>query len=411
VERLSLRSTLGLTGKTGPPKRRRGLSAGESLFQSMEDKQLKKLTIAATALAVAASTIGFAPAANAAPVAASAASYGAECATVGATAAKKGADGSDLKCMKATKGTFTGKRIWSYATWPVLKDIEVAVPNSATSGFAGFGRAVADGLKKEGLIATDAKMTYTLPPYNLTLNYFNKTLAGKAGKLGVTGFAQVTGSMTSKSETMPSAGVPAARMYAEYDAIAVKANSPYDDIKELMDALEKDPKSMTIIGGAKGGVDNFTAAKIFEDQSIPVKLMSYVASSTVSASLLSDAKYAFGVSSYSDFAKYVASGDLRILGVTSEKPLPGTTIPTLKSQGVDVVVQNWRGIMLPPKTPVAAQKLVIRALDVVSKSKSYNDYLVGEKGFGPFLPGAAWGTFLKGQEVSLKRLLTNVGLL
>jgi tripartite-type tricarboxylate transporter receptor subunit TctC len=67
--------------------------------------------------------------------------------------------------------------------------------------------------------------------------------------------------------------------------------------------------------------------------------------------------------------------------------------------------------MLPPKTPVAAQKLVIRALDVVSKSKSYNDYLAGEKGFGPFLPGAAWGTYLKGQETSLKRLLTQVGLL
>ena len=372
---------------------------------------MKKFTIAATALAVAASTISFAPAANAANVPASSASYGASCATVGATAAKKGADGSDLKCKKETKGTFAGKTIWSYATWPTLKDIEVAVPNSATSGFAGFGRAIADGLKKEGLIATDAKMTYTLPPYNLTLNYFNKTLAGKAGKLGVTGFAQVTGAMTSKSDTMPSAGVPGARMYAEYDAIAVKADSKYTSITQLVADLEKAPKSMTIVGGAKGGVDNFTAAKLFEAESIPVDLMSYVNVSSVSAALLSDAKYAFGVSSYSDFAKYVASGDLRILAVTSEKPLPGTTVPTLKSKGIDVVVQNWRGIMLPPKTPVAAQKLVIRALDVVSKSKSYNDYLAGEKGFGPFLPGAAWGTYLKGQETSLKRLLVNVGLL
>jgi putative tricarboxylic transport membrane protein len=371
---------------------------------------LKKFTIAATALAVAASTIAFAPAANAAPVAASAASYGAECATVGATAAGKGADGSDLKCGKATKGTFTGKTIWNYAAWPVLKDVEVAVPNAATSGFAGFGRAVADGLKKEGLIATDAKMTYTLPPYNLTLNYFNKTLAGKAGKLGVTGFAQVTGAMTSKSDSMPSAGVPAARMYAEYDAIAVKKNSKYQNMAQLLADLEKEPKSMTIVGGPKGGVDNFTAAKLFEDQSIPVELMSYVAVSSVSAALLSDANYAFGVSSYSDFAKYVASGDLRILGTTSDTKL-APTVPTLKSQKVNVVVQNWRGIMLPPKTPVAAQKLVIRALDVVSKSKSYNDYLAAEKGTGPFLPGAKWGSFLKDQEVSLKRLLTNVGLL
>jgi putative tricarboxylic transport membrane protein len=372
---------------------------------------VKKITMTAAVLALVATSITAAPAANAASVPASKATYGAQCATVGATAAGKGADGSALRCMNATKGTFKGKRIWNYATWPVLKDIEVAVPNTATSGFAGFGRAIADGLKKEGLISTDAKMTYTLPPYNLTLNYFNKTLAGKAGKLGVSGFAQVTGAYTSKSETMPSSGVPAARMYAEFNAIAVKANSKYTSIKQLMADLEKEPKAMTIIGGAKGGVDNFTAAKIFEAESIPVELMSYVASGTVAASLLSDAKYAFGISSYSDFAKYVPSGDLRILAVTSPTRLPGTTIPTLKSQGVDVVVQNWRGIMLPPKTPVAAQRLVIRALDVVSKSKSYNDYLTGEKGFGPFLPGAAWGKFLKDQETSLKRLLTSAGLL
>ena len=289
---------------------------------------MKKFTIAATALAVAASTISFAPAANAANVPASSASYGASCATVGATAAKKGADGSDLKCMKATKGTFKGKTIWNYATWPTLKDIEVAVPNHSGSGFAGFGRQIADSLKKEGIIASDATMTYTLPPYNLTLNYFNKTLAGKAGKLGVTGFAQVTGALQTKSETVASSGVPAARMYAEYDAIAVKADSKYTSITQLVADLEKAPKSMTIVGGAKGGVDHFTAAKLFEAESIPVDLMSYVNVSTVSAALLSDAKYAFGVSSYSDFAKYVASGDLRILAVTSEKPLPGTTVPT-----------------------------------------------------------------------------------
>ena len=98
---------------------------------------MKKFTIAATALAVAASTIAFAPAANAAPVAASAASYGAQCATVGATAARKGADGSDLKCMKATKGTFIGKTIWSYPTLPVLSAAELVIPNTLGSGFGG----------------------------------------------------------------------------------------------------------------------------------------------------------------------------------------------------------------------------------------------------------------------------------
>jgi putative tricarboxylic transport membrane protein len=200
-------------------------------------------------------------------------------------------------------------------------------------------------------------------------------------------------------------------MYAEFNAIAVKANSKYTSIKQLMADLEKEPKAMTIIGGAKGGVDNFTAAKIFEAESIPVELMSYVASGTVAASLLSDAKYAFGISSFSDFAKYVPSGDLRILAVTSPTRLPGTTIPTLTSQGVDVVVQNWRGIMLPPKTPVAAQKLVIRALDIAAKSTTFSTYLTSQNGSQNFLAGSAWTSYLKSQEAGLRKIAVNAGLL
>ena len=102
-----------------------------------------------------ASTISFAPAANAAPVAASAATFGASCATVGATAAGKGADGSALTCAKETHGSFKGKTIWTYKTWPVLSAAEIVIPTSLTSGFGGFGKAVADALKAEALLKAD----------------------------------------------------------------------------------------------------------------------------------------------------------------------------------------------------------------------------------------------------------------
>lgn len=374
---------------------------------------MKKFTIAATALAVAVSTISFAPAANAAPVAASAAAYGSDCATIGATAAGKGADGSDLKCLKATVGTFKGKKIWSYESLPTLKSAEIIIPNSLTSGFGGFGKAVADAMKAEGILKTDAVLTPNKQAtYALTLDYMNKTLAGKAGKLGVTGFAQAAGALTSKSATMVSTGVPAARMMADYLAIAVKSDSKYTSVKQLVSDLEKAPKAMAIVGGNVGGVDNYAATSIFQNQSIDVADMNYVPTkSTVAADLLSDAKYAFGVSSYADFAPYVKAGTLRILAVTSPSKLPGVTAPTLKASGINVVVENWRGIMLPPKTPVAAQKLVIRALDVVVKSNSFKTYLASQSAFASYLPGSAWTSFLKKTESDLAKLLKKAGLI
>ena len=375
---------------------------------------MKKITIAATAaLALAASTVAFAPAANAAPVAASSASFGAACATVGATAAGKGADGSALTCAKETHGSFKGKTIWTYKTWPVLKELEIVIPNSLTSGFGLFGKAVADSLSAEGLMkATPVVTPNKQASYNLTLDTINKTLAGKAWKSGVTGFAQASGALVSKSATMVSDGVPAARMMAAYEAIAVKADSKYKTITQLLADLENYPKGMTIVGGNKGGIDNFVAAKLFEAQSIPVDEMNYVPTkATVVGDLLSDAKYAFGISDVADFTKYVASGDLRILAVTSEKAIPGVNAPTLKSKGVNAVVQNWRGIMLPPSTPASAQKLVIRALDVASNSATFKKYLTDNLGTETFLPGAAWKTYLKSQEAQLRTLLKGAGLL
>jgi putative tricarboxylic transport membrane protein len=83
----------------------------------------------------------------------------------------------------------------------------------------------------------------------------------------------------------------------------------------------------------------------------------------------------------------------------------------MKSAGVNLVVQNWRGIMLPPKTPVAAQKLVIRALDVAKNSATFKKYLVDNMGTVSYLPGSKWGSYLKSEEARLTKLLKASGLL
>jgi putative tricarboxylic transport membrane protein len=83
----------------------------------------------------------------------------------------------------------------------------------------------------------------------------------------------------------------------------------------------------------------------------------------------------------------------------------------LVSKKIDVVVENWRGIMLPPKTPAAARALVIRALDVVNASKSYKAYLAANSAFSNWLPGDKFTSFLKNTERDLRRIYADIGLL
>lgn len=374
---------------------------------------MKKITIAATTLALVASSIGLAPAANAAPVAAAKAVVLSECKTVGEVAKGKGADGSDLTCQKATVGGMKGKTVWQYAKLPVISNLDIMIPtNSLTSGFGGFGKAMADALKAEGLTKKEAVITMKPAPYNLSLTYLNKDIAGKAGKLAVTGFAQVGGAFTAKSGYLASDATPAARMYAEYSAIAVKADSTYDTIEKLVAAIKKDPKAMTVVGGTVGGVDTYFAAQLYDKLGVDISNLTYVANNgKVPASLLSDAKYAYGVSSYADFAPFVKAGTIKVLAVTSAKPMAGVSAPTLKSAGIDLTIENWRGILLPPNTKAAGKALVVRALDIVNNSKSYKAYLASQNAFSNFLPGDKFATWLKGEESKIRRIYASIGLL
>jgi putative tricarboxylic transport membrane protein len=372
---------------------------------------VKKITIISTALALMASTISFGPAANAAAVPAAKASVLKECSTLGQVAKKKGADGSDLFCTKATKGGMKGKNVWQYKTLPVIKNLDVIIPNSLTSGFGGFGKAIADAMKAEGLTATEPVLTSKPTPYSNSLKYVNEDMAGKAGKVAVTGFAQVGGAFTAKAGSLVSDGIPVARMYAEYSAIAVKADSKYKTIEELVADLKKDPKSMAIVGNAVGGVDYYAAAELFDALGLSIKDMNYTANSTVAASILSDAKYAFAVSGYGDFPSYVQAGTLRLLAVTGPTPIKGVDVPTLISKKINVVVQNWRGLVVPPKTSAAGRAIVIRALDIVNASKSYAAYIESQKGFYNWLPGTSFETWLKGEERKIRRLYAEIGLL
>ena len=371
---------------------------------------MKKILIGATAFALLATGITATPA-NAAPVAASRATVLAECATLGAVAVGKGADGSNLVCKVANVGGMKGKRVWQYNALPVIKNLDMIIPNSLTSGFGGFGKAIVDAMKAEGLTTNEPILTSKPTPYSNSLRYVNVDMAGKAGKLAVTGFAQVGGAYTSKSGYLVSDSIPAARMYAEYSGIAVKADSKYTTIEELVADLKKDPKSMAIVGNAVGGVDTYLAAKLFDALDLKISDLNYTANSSPSAAILSDAKYAFAISSYGDFTKFETAGTLRILAMTAPKAIKGIKTPTLKSKKIDVVIENWRGIVVPPKTPAAARALVIRALDVVNASKSYKAYLTSFNAFSNWLPGDKFTTFLKKTEVDLRRIYADIGLL
>ena len=57
---------------------------------------------------------------------------------------------------------------------------------------------------------------------------------------------------------------------------------------------------------------------------------------------------AAGISGYGEFAAQIKSGKLRAIAISADKRMPGMDIPTLKEQGIDVEMVNWRGVFGAP---------------------------------------------------------------
>jgi putative tricarboxylic transport membrane protein len=383
---------------------------------------MKKTLVLATAFALAISGFSAAPASagpslqeakwGSKPVQAAQASYGKACSRLKTIARAKGADGSNLVCKVETAGTYKGKRIWAYAKYPVLRSLNFKLGAGPTSGYAGFANEVALALKAEKLVTGNITNESVIGGSGAAaLNAFMLQDRGKAGKALVTGYAMILGIQGNKNSARVSDTVPVARLMAEYEAIVVPASSPYRTLKQLIDALKKDP-TIPVAGGSVGTLDHATIIQVYQTAGIDSTKLNYVPHSgggEVITSLLSGAT-GIGISGWGEFEKFVESGDLRVLGITA--PVKQSKIPaqTLRSQGVNVVAQNWRGIMLPPGTSTANRNLVIRAMSVMRAGKTWQDAMVRLNWGDNFIVGNTWSRFLKIEEKKVVTLYAKLGL-
>lgn len=140
-----------------------------------------------------------------------------------------------------------------------------------------------------------------------------------------------------------------------YGAIAVKADSPYKNLDDLVKALKADPSKVVIgAGGTVGSQDWMQTALVAKAAGVDPKQMRYVAmegGGEIATALLGG-HIQVGSTDIADSMPHVQSGDMRILAVFADERLDDAemkNIPTAKEQGYDIVWPVIRGFYLGPK--------------------------------------------------------------
>lgn len=235
---------------------------------------------------------------------------------------------------------------------------------------------------------------------------------GDGNQMMVNGFVMVGALAMNKSPVTLEQVTPIARLTEEIQVIVVPSNSPIKTAQDLAAAVKADIAKVTFAGGSAGGVDHVMAALFAGAVGADAKKINYIPFSGGGESLAAilGGKVTAGISGLSEYEGQIKSGKLRAIGVTSEKRIPGSDIPTFKEQGIDLVIANWRSVVAPPGITPEQKKTLTDAVEKMVKSDSWKEILKQKGWEDAYLGGDDFTDFLKKETVRVTDVLKSVGL-
>lgn len=291
-------------------------------------------------------------------------------------------------------------------------ELKVVAPAAPGGGWDQTARSMQQALVQSG--AAKSVQVTNIPGAGGTvgLAQFVNSAKGDGTQLIVNGFVMVGAILTNKSPVGLDQLTPVARLTGEYLAIVVPADSPIKDAKALAAAVKADPGKVTWAGGSAGGVDHIAVALFAKAAGADPTKINYIPFSGGGEALAAilGGKVTAGVSGYGEFESQVKAGKLRVVGITAPKRLEGVDAPTLKEQGIDLDIANWRSVMGAPGLAPAQREALLKAVDTMAKSPAWKEILKQKGWDDAYLPGDEFGTFLKQEQARVAEVLRSVGL-
>ncbi|MBI2815735.1 MAG: tripartite tricarboxylate transporter substrate binding protein [Acidobacteria bacterium] len=290
--------------------------------------------------------------------------------------------------------------------------LKIFVPAAPGGGWDQLGRALQQSLQTEKLASRVTVDNRAGAGGTIGLAQFVTSQKGNTNALLVSGMAMMGAIHMNKSAVSLSQVTPLARLVGEYEVLAVHANSPIRSLRDLVARLKASPGSVSWGGGSAGSPEQILAAMLAQSVGVDPTKVNYIAHSGGGEALASilGGHVTVGLSGYAEFAGQIQAGKLRALAVSSPKRLSGINIPTLKEQGIDLDLANWRAVFGAPGISDAQKRVLIDLLQATVKTPSWRETLRRNDWSDQFLPGDEFKKFLDAEQIRIAKIMERAGL-
>ncbi|WP_244486832.1 tripartite tricarboxylate transporter substrate binding protein [Aurantimonas sp. Leaf443] len=293
-----------------------------------------------------------------------------------------------------------------------LPSVKIVAPAAAGGGWDSTARALQEAMTKAGQATSVQVVNVPGAGGTIGLAQFANDAKGKGDQLLVGGLVMVGAILTNQAPVDLSAVTPLARVIGEPLVVVVPKDSPLKTMADLEKSLKDDIANTTWAGGSAGGADHILAGLIAKDAGADPAKINYVAFSGGGEALAAmlGGRVTAGISGYGEFEGQIKSGELRALGVSGPERMAGVDVPTLKEQGVEVELINWRGLFAGPDLAAEDKAKLASAVEATVKSPEWAETLKARGWTDYYMPSEEFTAYITSENARITEILKSIGL-
>lgn len=203
---------------------------------------------------------------------------------------------------------------------------------------------------------------------------------------------------------------PVVNVFADPMILYVRTDSAWKTLPDIIAAAKAKPGQIRFGAATPGSVEHMIAHQIQKMTKVSVQPVTFEGGGDLALAVLGG-HVDLGVGEYAEVAAQVEARQLRILTSFTASRIPKTAIPTAKEQGVEIVVEKFRGLLGPKGMDMGAVAYWEQAIKRLMDKPAYKQYYESVYLIPMYMDHRQYRFYLDRMNQTLRRYLKEIGVI
>lgn len=200
-------------------------------------------------------------------------------------------------------------------------------------------------------------------------------------------------------------------VFMDPQIVFVKTDSPFQSLTDLIEAAKADPTAVPFGVTTPGSLDRQVMEQFKSITGVTSPVITHDGGGELLISVL-NGTVAVAIGEVQELTAQIEAGEIRLLAAYTEERLPNfPDVATAKEQGIDIVVNKFRGLAGPRGVPQDVKDLWAAGIAKVLEDPEFKEWYLAQGLVATLMPAAEYETFINAFAEDQKKFLIEYGIL